>query len=210
MTPSGELLLARTLSHAVERIPFYRQLGLRAPLALEDFPIVDAELLSEREEEFVHFERFPDALLLTGGTRGRPSVVYRSGREYDALIGDLYGLGPGDCVGPESLDSGFAIVLWTAAHGMPLLPARGFPVVNLPLEHAPHARLAQRLIERGIEVAGRRMRPTRLMAAYQLLLMLSDWCWANGVDLADSPIEVVQSNSFHTPAAVAGRSRAAR
>jgi hypothetical protein len=200
-----ERLLAETLAYAVESIPFYGRLGPPPPTSLEDFPLVDALLLAEREEEFVRFDRFPDAILFTGGTTRTPSVVYRSGREYETWIRHATGLAPGDTVPPEDLVDGFAINLWTPAHGMPLLPAYGFPVANVPLDYPPHAWYVLRLIERGLPVAGQRLPATRLLSSYQQLLMLTDFLWSNGLDLRDCSLELVESSSFHMPPSVAAR-----
>ena len=146
-------------------------------------------------------------MLLSGGTTQSPSVIYRSGREYDRLITLACGMAPGEIVPTESLADGFSINIWTLAHGLPLLPSRGFPVANVALDYPPHAWFIHRLIDRGLTIDGLFVAATSIMSSYQQLLMLTDYFWSQNIDMRKSTIKTIESNSFYTPVLMGSRLR---
>lgn len=85
------------LRHAVETVPFYRQLvegGSLDPknLCIEDFPILEKKDIRGREELFVSNQYNVNKLSAsrTSGSTGEPFKFYRDDTEFDATYIDLW------------------------------------------------------------------------------------------------------------------------
>ena len=94
-----EALLEKTLSYVTERVPYYQKLvadgKLSAPFTLSQFPLIDSTIMGQHLHDFLVLDRFPDQILVTGGTTAQPSLVVRTVDEYERMWERNHGFEPG-------------------------------------------------------------------------------------------------------------------
>ncbi|MEM7264112.1 MAG: hypothetical protein AAF488_19150 [Planctomycetota bacterium] len=193
--------LGQTLRHAIERVPFYRELaaeGKLDPDDLESFPVVDASLLSERLQDFLVLDRFPDQVLVTGGTTGRPSLVFRSVDEYERMWERQFGIQPGEMLPIERIQN-FKIFACDMTHGAYFDAPHGQPLLRLPFKQTLHAGIVKRFIEEGLRVDDRVLPAVSLEMEFLDLKLFTAYLLAEGVDPASSGIRKITSYGYHTP-----------
>ena len=73
-------LLQKTLGHAVDRVPFYRELGISPDagggIRLADFPTIDKQTIRERLDRFLTGPYYRRLKATSGGSTGAPFLFY--------------------------------------------------------------------------------------------------------------------------------------
>jgi hypothetical protein len=194
-------LLARTLAYAASEVPYYRRdarlqrKGTR--LSLDDFPIVDRDLIASHTSEFLVLDRFPDYVVSSGGTtRGVPNISFRNAEEYEAAHEYLTGYGPGEAPPLDSIEE-FTLDLFFNTNGYHWRKPRGWPVVSIALEQPAHADLVRTLIEEGLDLGNRRIPCRRVQSQNGPLRTLTGWLWVNEFAPAASGIDSVYVYGSH-------------
>ncbi|MCA8960598.1 MAG: hypothetical protein KDC38_08795, partial [Planctomycetes bacterium] len=197
-----EELLARTLEYVTERVPYYRDLvsrgGIPDPSALESYPVVDAQCMSEHLQDFLVLDRFPEQVLVTGGTTGRPSLVFRSIDEYERMWERQFGLAPGEMLPLEKM-RGFKIFACDMTHGAYFDAPHGQPLIRLPFKKTLHAKIVQRFIDEGLRVGGTVLPANSLEMEFIDLKLFTAFLIGQGVDPAATSVRRLTSYGYHTP-----------
>ena len=159
--------LSRTLSYAVAEVAFYRD-SVRVGARLEDFPLIDRDLVQRHFSSFIAATRFPDFIVMSGGTSGDVvNATIRNEEEYEAvhryLTGDLSGGAPR----LDEIDH-FGLDIYFNTNGYTRRKARGWPLISIPLERYAHVDLVTRLLTEGFELGGRVL-PARYLQAQNAL-----------------------------------------
>ncbi len=197
-----EQLLASTLEYAVERVPYYQKLAasgaLKAPYELQQFPLIDSSVMGEHLHEFLVLDRFPDQILVTGGTTAQPSLVVRTVDEYERMWEQNHGLGPGEMF-PIDRIKNFKIFACDMAHGAYFDAPHGQPLVRLPFQKTLHAKIVERFIEEGLNVGGRQLPAASLEMEFLDLKLFTAFLLSQGKDLPATTIKRMTSYGYHTP-----------
>jgi phenylacetate-coenzyme A ligase PaaK-like adenylate-forming protein len=161
-----EHLLARSLTYAVDNVPFYRNLTQlrekRSSLELEDFPIVGKEQIAANLWDFVVLDRFPDYIVVSSGTEpGPPSISFRNEEEYQAAHHYFTGQSPAEFPDLNSITE-FTLDIFFNTNGYSWRKAPGWPALSVRLERRAHALLIRDLIQKGLVVGGRQL-PARMI-----------------------------------------------
>jgi hypothetical protein len=188
------------LAQACSRIPRYQ--SLRASrgyeLQLPDFPIIDAEAVSERPEDYYCLDRFPDLVLTTGGTTAKPDKFYfLNYQEIEAAFAASTGLEEGEMLDPRLFDAA-AIILTDLQHGLILPPSHGQPVICLPLEVGRHFKLIERFLREGVVVGGRRFRVEQLFGSITKLRALTAYLEHKYQGGRGFGVNRIVAGAFHT------------
>jgi len=197
-----EALLEKTLSYVTERVPYYQKLvadgKLSAPFTLSQFPLIDSTIMGQHLHDFLVLDRFPDQILVTGGTTAQPSLVVRTVDEYERMWERNHGFEPGDLFPLEQITS-FKIFACDMTHGAYFDAPHGQPLVRLPFKKTLHARIIRRFIEEGLNVGGRQLPAAFLEMEFLDLKLLTAYLLSEGVDLPSSGIKRITSYGYHTP-----------
>src|SRR5688572_3778324 len=80
-------LVPRTISNALNNIPFYQSSALKSrdEVQLSDFPIIYKETVDNNFDSFVALQHFPEMVFVTGGTTRSPSASFHSRDELDRM-----------------------------------------------------------------------------------------------------------------------------
>jgi phenylacetate-coenzyme A ligase PaaK-like adenylate-forming protein len=182
-------LLSRTLRYAAEHVPFYRRFPhLRQEgraLALEDFPLIDRELVASKLQEFLVLDRFPDYLITSGGTTGEsPAMTFRNQDEYQVVHRYLAGCRSDELPDLDSIKR-FVIDIFTNSNGYYWRKPRGWPSISVTLEQPGHAEVIKQLIRDGLVVAGRVIPARHILSQNGPLRVLTGYFWAQGFSPRD-------------------------
>ena len=170
MSVSIGSLLNASLKHAITFVPYYGALLLKdvEDPQLQEFPIINADIVSASPELFYHLDRFPDFVLTTGGTTssGSSKFFLLNYDEADLAFRTNLSLGEGFFFKPESFH-GLVLNLTDMQHGLMLPPAHGQPVIILPLEVGRHLPLVIRFLREGLVVKGIRYKFIELFGSIE-------------------------------------------
>src|SRR5215469_5636219 len=144
-------LLRRTLEYAVEAVPFYKELARsREQLQLSDFPIVGRSDFSANLAAFLALDRFPDYVVISGGTTGGPAAVsFRILEEYEAAH-EFFARQHRLATTPTATE--FTLDIFFNTNGYTWRKPRGWPLLSIALEQRAHAELIRTMIVRGIPI----------------------------------------------------------
>lgn len=201
--------LQATLEHARSALPYYHELFAdhRGPVALEDFPVLDAGVVCEWPDRFYHLDRFPDFILTTGGTSARrPGYFPFEYAEMELAFRAKLGGWEGSSLAPEGFP-GLVLNLVDLQHGLVPPIGHGQPVVSLPLEVGRHLRLVVRFLRDGLLVRGRRYPVLQLIGAATKLRALTAYCEAEGFSGSEFEVQRITTAAFHTSGAWERRMR---
>jgi hypothetical protein len=147
-------VLERTLAYVASEVKFYRG-RLPANLRLEDFPLIDRDVVQKHFSDFLVARRFPDFLVMSGGTTGDiVNATIRNEEEYDAVHEYLYGIKPGEYLGLDNID-GFGVDVFFNTNGYTRRKPRGWPLVSVPLERKAHVDLIAKLLTQGFDLGSK-------------------------------------------------------
>jgi phenylacetate-coenzyme A ligase PaaK-like adenylate-forming protein len=173
-----ERLARGTVRYVATTIPWYRarERARGRPYAqLRELPVIDKEVFAEAAEQFLHLDRFPDLVLVTGGTTRTPLALFHSAEEFARIFAYIYGLRPGARYPAHALES---FVLHATNHAsFAMTGPSGRPIVTLPFTRRRHAELIRRFLEDALVVDGRRLHaealliPARELKALTMLLV---------------------------------------
>jgi phenylacetate-coenzyme A ligase PaaK-like adenylate-forming protein len=192
-------LLSETLRYAVDKIPFYsRYANPAGVLTFENLPVLTAADIAGNEREFSALSGFPDGILLSGGTSGTPSMLFRSLEEEQLAMYHHTGLAPYERF-PNS--PGFVLHIAGSQHGFGTVVQANQPLVRMPLREIRHARSIMDLLCHGLVIAGEPAFPIALAGNLTRVKALSSALATLGLDPSSmSRIEEVGvSSSFLTP-----------
>jgi hypothetical protein len=195
-TPGADLsatlarLLDDTLRHVVREVGFYRdRVGPPAPgaaLTLADFPVIDRSTVAEHFPSFVAARRFPDFLVMSGGTTGVvPNATFRNEEELDAayrfLAEFVSGAPPAPVATLDEVDE-CGIDVFFNTNGYTRRKPLGWPLLSIPLERQAHADLITRLLADGLRLGDRVIPVHHLQAQNALLRVLAGYHAVTGVE----------------------------
>jgi hypothetical protein len=142
--------LERTLAYVASSVKFY-QGRLPANLRLEVFPLIDRDIVQRHFSDFLVARRFPDFLVMSGGTTGDVvNATIRNEEEYDSVLEYLYGIKPGQYLDLDQID-GFGVDVFFNSNGYTRRKPPGWPLISVPLERKAHADLIGRLLTQGFD-----------------------------------------------------------
>lgn len=147
--------LERTLAYVASEVKFYRGRLPAHSLRLNDFPLIDRDVVQRHFSDFLVARRFPDFLVMSGGTTGDVvNATLRNEEESDAVYEYLYGLKPGEYLDLDHID-GFGVDVFFNTNGYMRRKPRGWPLVSVPLERKAHVDLIARLLADGFDLGGK-------------------------------------------------------
>jgi phenylacetate-coenzyme A ligase PaaK-like adenylate-forming protein len=191
--------LEPTLAHARSTLPYYRALFAErdGQIGLEDFPVIDADLVSACPEQFYNLDRFPDFILTTGGTTGRDaSFLPVKYEEVDLAFRSRLAAWPRRFFAPEEF-TGFVLNLVDLQHGLILPLGHGQPAVSLPLEVGRHFALVVRFLQEGLVINGCRYRVVALFGSTTKLRALTAFCRAQRMPGPEFGVKRITTAAFH-------------
>jgi len=169
----GDDLLAATLRHAADNIPFYNYLKDRDKLDILEFPVVFEHQICSRLSDFIFLSRYPDFVLESGGTTGKdPSIIFRNLEEFQQTFSFQHGVRPGEYFDPSCFSS-FAINLIDYNHGFSIQPSHGQPVISLPLENSGHIKVIIKILDEGLRIAGQHKSASHLVGSINKIKILT-------------------------------------
>lgn len=194
-------LLDRTLNYVINNVPFYRDLSYLkekgSSLTLEDFPIIDKNLIAKDLQKFLVMERFPDYVISTGGTSGgAPNITFRIEEEYYAVHEYLTGFTPGRFPELDSIKE-FVIDIFFNTNGYYWRKASGWPILSLALEQPAHAEVIRNLIQEGLVVNDRKIPARRIQSQNGPLRTLTGYFWVREFFPRDFGIKSVVCYGSH-------------
>lgn len=135
-------------------MPFYRERA-RPGAHLDEFPLIDRDVVQRHFSRFLAATRFPDFIVMSGGTTGQVvNATIRNEEEYDAAYRYLNGSPSGAVPGLDEIDR-FGLDVYFNTNGYTRRKPKGWPLVSIPLERKVHADLITRLLTEGFELGGR-------------------------------------------------------
>ncbi len=124
-------------------------------LRLQDFPLIDRDVVREHFPDFLVARRFPDFVVMSGGTTGDVvNATIRNEEECEAVYEYLYGLKPGECLDLDNID-GFGVDVFFNTNGYTRRKPRGWPLLSVPLERKAHVDLIASLLADGFDFGGK-------------------------------------------------------
>lgn len=183
-------LLRNTLHYVSEKLPYYRQFSGRTELRIDEFPLIDAEIMRERYDDLVVLDSFPDIVNLTGGSSGTPTLVFQSATEWERRYKHACGIHPGERIETGKIP-GFVLHVHGRNHGIPYTTAHGFPYIRLPLGNRGHARVIANLLAQGLTVGGRKIFPLKLIASSGGIRRLTAYLFANEFDVESIQLKTI-------------------
>jgi hypothetical protein len=189
-------MLEETMRYAAARVPYYRARASGGELRYEGLPLLDASDYRREPEQFMVLDRFPDMVLVTGGTTGTPGLVVRNVDETEMVFCAEQGIDPDHVYDPAEFD-GFAIHLTDMAHGPLRSPAHGQPVLSLPIELPHHPDTIRYFLEHGLLIAGGRYRAREIIGSVTKFKVLTAWLEASDFAVDEAGIRRVVPYGFH-------------
>ena len=135
-------------------MPFYRE-RVRPGAVLDDFPLVERDAVERDFPRFLAATRFPDFLVMSGGTTGHVvNATIRNEEEYDAAHRYLTGYPAGGAPALEEIER-FGLDVYFNTNGYTRRKPKGWPLLSVPLERQAHVDLITRMLVDGFELGGR-------------------------------------------------------
>jgi hypothetical protein len=155
-------------------VPFYRE-HARPGARLDEFPLIDRDVVQRHFSQFIAASRFPDFIVMSGGTTGHVvNATLRNEEEYDAAYRYLTGSPSGAVPGLDEIDH-FGLDVYFNTNGYTRRKPKGWPLVSVPLERKAHADLITRLLTEGFELGGTVIPATYLQAQNALHRVLAGY-----------------------------------
>jgi phenylacetate-coenzyme A ligase PaaK-like adenylate-forming protein len=193
-----ERLLQETLQHAITRSPYYRE-ALRGldpdQLTLErlsSLPLLSKRDLNEHFEALQVFDRYPDHLMYTSGTTGRPLEVPVYQEEidaYEALVLDHW-------LGHYGDAQPLVLTIIRIGHGTQIMTGR---IPTLPCHIQFGLGQFLDMMRSQHRVNGRVMRPTVVDTNVLCLRQITRGLLADGIDPATLGAEVLVVSGWYMP-----------